>query len=429
MRPVRRLLLAGALLFALSPIPAQDSAVVRAVPADSTEQLRLFLDCASSGCDFDYLRTELTWVNYVRDRTVAQVHVISTSLRTGSGGQEVTLKLIGLKEFEGVDDEVRYTTEQWASRDEQRGELTRILKLGLSRYLLRTRFARNLTLGYEQSAGAGPVRQVRDPWNFWVFNVRAEGKHNGESQSTSSNWKGEFSAQRVTEEWKFGVGVSGSTNTSSYTLSDSSTYKANSHGSSGNGFVVRSLGPHLSTGITFSAYSSTQQNVKANLHVAQTIEYDFFKYAEYTRRRLVAAYSLGVSRSTYRELTVFDKLEETLVSQGISVTYAARAEWGNANVGVSASNYLADFRKNRMSIGGSLSVRIVKGLHLGYEASYTRVRDQLSLAKGDATDEEVLLRLRQQRTSYRAKSSLSLSYTFGSVFNNVVNPRLSRDDR
>ena len=196
----------------------------------------------------------------------------------------------------------------------------------------------------------------------------------------------------------------------------------------GNGFVVRSLGPHLSTGLTFSGYSSTQQNVKANFQVAQTVEYDFFKYAEYTRRRLVAAYSLGVSRSTYRELTVYDKLEETLASQGFSLNYSARAAWGNAYVGGSASNYLADFKKNRMSIGGGLSVRIVKGLQLAYDASYTRVRDQLSLPKGEATDEEVLLRLRQQRTSYRAKSSLSLNYTFGSVFNNVVNPRMGNSD-
>jgi hypothetical protein len=52
------------------------------------------------------------------------------------------------------------------------------------------------------------------------------------------------------------------------------------------------------------------------------------------------------------------------------------------------------------------------------------VRDQLSLAKAVASDAEILLRLRQLATSYTYGGSLSLSYTFGSLFNNVVNPRM-----
>src|SRR5690349_13236868 len=101
MTVVRRVLLACALFFAVPSLQAQEGPPPRAAAPDSTEQLRLFLDCASSGCDFDYLRTELNWVNYVRDRTAAEVHVISTSLGTGSGGQEVTFKFIGLKQFTG----------------------------------------------------------------------------------------------------------------------------------------------------------------------------------------------------------------------------------------------------------------------------------------------------------------------------------------
>jgi len=420
----RHILCACTLLFVVSPVHAQATAPSRPAVARPTEQLRLFLDCASSGCDFDFLRTELTWVSYVRDRTDAQVHVISTSLGTGSGGQEVTFKLLGLKEFAGVDDEVHYTTPQGASSDEQRREFVRVLKIGLARYVLRTADGRNLVLNYQAQALSALATRAHDPWNFWVFSLGANARARGESQSKSSSWSASVSARRTTEQWKANFGFSGSANRDSYSFEDGSVYKANTNGWRGSGLVVRSLGAHVSAGATFRGYSSTEDNVDVNVRVAPAIEYDFFKYAEFTRRRLIASYSIGVDRYNYSELTVYDKTEESLASQALSLSYAARAPWGNANVGASASNYLSDAQKNRMSVFGGMSVRLVKGLQLSYNASYSRVRDQITLPKGDATDEEVLLRLRQQRTSYRTHGFLSLSYTFGSVFNNVVNPRM-----
>lgn len=420
----RSVLLVCTLCLAASPLWAQADPPLHPAPADSTQQLRLFLDCASSGCDFDYLRTELAWVNYVRDRTDAQVQVISTSLGTGSGGQEVTFRFIGLREFAGVDDEVHYTTPQGASSDEQRREYTRVLKIGLARYLLRTPYGRNLVLSYQAPTQAVSTGALKDRWNFWVFSVSANGYFSGESQSKSQSWSGNLQASRTTEQWKLLLGFSGSSNNSSYVLDDGSTYLAESRAWYGSGLVVRSLGPHLSAGLTFGGYTSTVDNVELNLRVAPTVEYDFYPYSEFSKRRLLAAYSIGINRYQYHEITIYDETEETLASQTVALSYATRAPWGNANVGIAASNYLSDFQKNRVSVYGGMSVRLMKGIQLSYSASYSRVHDQITLPKGDATDEEILLRLRQQLTSYRASGYFSLSYTFGSIFNNVVNPRM-----
>src|SRR5688572_15529448 len=67
-------------------------------PADSLRDdvPRVFLDCQANGCDDDFLRTELTWLNFVRDRTLAAVHILATSQSTGSGGTELTVAFIGL---------------------------------------------------------------------------------------------------------------------------------------------------------------------------------------------------------------------------------------------------------------------------------------------------------------------------------------------
>jgi len=90
---------------------------------------------------------------------------------------------------------------------------------------------------------------------------------------------------------------------------------------------------------------------------------------------------------------------------------------------LSGGSYLDDWSQNRVTLFGSLNIRVVKGLQANFFGSYGRLRDQLYLPKEGATDEEVLLRLKQLQTSYRYFASVGLSYTFGSIFNNIVNPR------
>src|ERR1041385_6094694 len=89
---------AAACALAVSPLAAQDST---RTAQDSA--VRVFLDCPDSFCDFDYYHTEITFVNWVRDRTYAQVHVLVTTQGTG-GGQEYTLAFIGQERFAGTAD-------------------------------------------------------------------------------------------------------------------------------------------------------------------------------------------------------------------------------------------------------------------------------------------------------------------------------------
>ena len=43
--------------------------------------------------------------------------------------------------------------------------------------------------------------------------------------------------------------------------------------------------------------------------------------------------------------------------------------------------------------------------------------------RGEATTEEILVRQRQLASGYNYYMSFSVSYSFGSIFNNIVNPR------
>jgi len=46
---------------------------------------KVFIDC--DHCDIDYIRTEITFVNYVWDRQEADVHILITTQDTGGGGR------------------------------------------------------------------------------------------------------------------------------------------------------------------------------------------------------------------------------------------------------------------------------------------------------------------------------------------------------
>jgi hypothetical protein len=47
---------------------------------------------------------------------------------------------------------------------------------------------------------------------------------------------------------------------------------------------------------------------------------------------------------------------------------------------------------------------------------------------GAASAEEILTRQRQLQTSFTYFTSFGFSYQFGSIFNNVVNPRFGGED-
>jgi hypothetical protein len=67
--------------------------------------------------------------------------------------------------------------------------------------------------------------------------------------------------------------------------------------------------------------------------------------------------------------------------------------------------------------------RIVAGLSLNIGLSYRMIRDQLNIRGANLTNEERLLRLRETQSGYSASGGIGLSYTFGSVFSNIVNSR------
>ena len=68
-----------------------------------------------------------------------------------------------------------------------------------------------------------------------------------------------------------------------------------------------------------------------------------------------------------------------------------------------------------------LSFRIFGGV--------ARVNDQLSLKKEELSEADILLRLQELETSYEFDTSFGITYTFGSIYTNIVNPRFGNGRR
>ena len=416
--------IAAACAFAVSPLAAQDTT---RTAQDSA--VRVFLDCPDTFCDFDYYRTEITFVNWVRDREFAQVHVLVTTQRTG-GGQEYTLAFIGLERFAGTADTLRWTSKNTDTQDDVRRGLAQTLRLGLVRFAAQTPAARLLEISY--SAPAAAAAQVHDPWNYWVFRASMNGNLNGEKSFKGQNWFGTLSAIRVTDAWKIRLEMNQNYNQSDFTITvfDSlgnavgeDEIRSISRGTHGNALVVRSLSPHWSVGGRGTVSSSTFLNQKFIAGVSPALEYNVYPYSQSTRRLLTLRYEIGVTSYRYRDTTIFNRISEVRASQSLNVSLNVKQPWGSTNLSLDASNYLYDFHKNRFSVNGGGEVRLYKGLSVNGFASIGLIHDQLFLPKEGASEQEVLLRRRQLATSYRYFAFFGFSYTFGSKFANVVNPR------
>jgi hypothetical protein len=444
---MRRNALALALALVAAPLlaRAQDPAAAAGAPAaapsavhtpaSSRERLdegalRVFLDCKDhTPCYFDYVKTEIAYVDYVIVREAADVHVLITSLRTGAGGREFTMKFVGLGDFEGIDDEVLFVTLPTDTEDLERRAFVRTLKLGLVRYALRTGLGGQLNVTHKPpDAGqkaASASRSGKDPWNYWVFRARANTSGEIESSNESRQYNGSFSASRVTDAWKFGVATYQDYRDNVYTYSDGGTYTSVRRSYDATAQAVKSLTNHWSAGAKTYVAGSTYENKDGVVNASAAIEWNFFPYSESTRRQLTFQYILGVTNYDYIEETVYGKMEETVGSHMFRTSFDIRQTWGSISADFDFSQYLHDTALYRRSIQVEGDVRLFKGFALNFSLRTAGIHDQIYLPKGEATDEEVLARQRQLATSFRHSFRVGISYTFGSIFSNVVNTRLS----
>ena len=370
----------------------------------------------------DYVRRAIPYINYVRDIKDASVYIISTSQRTGAGGREYTFFLTGQHEFAGMSDTLSFSTAPDETVDSRRQKEISTLKMGLMRYVAKTPLSKFIDINFTE-----PLSETvsSDKWNSWVFEPSISAFMMGQKSFKRRFAFGEFSARRVTEDWKINLGLNYDFTNEEYDVGDE-IITSNTNSSSFNALIVRSINDHWSYGGVMSIGNSTYNNFDLRVELMPGIEYDLFPYSESTRRQLRILYSAGYNYADYTDTTIYDKTEEHLWMHSLMVAYEVVQKWGNIDVNAGYSNYLHDWSKNNLNFGGYIRLRVAKGLSIRLSGNYSIIHDQLGLVKGGVSTEEVLLRIRELETQYSFYLSFGFSYTFGSIYNNVVNPRFGR---
>jgi len=385
--------------------------------------LRIFIDCA--WCDMNYIRDEVPYVNYVRDVKEAQLYILETREMTGSGGRKYTYAFVGQQEFEGMNDTLFYSSRPDDTRDYQRIWRTQMIKMGLMSYVAKTPLYSEVLIDPTERVER---EVVEDKWDNWVFELEFEPDFEGEESYKELELQNSVSASKITHDWKLELDFDYRYTRTKYTYDD--TLYTNDKSYQGlEMLVVKSLGEHWSAGLRAEQLSSSYTNIDLAFDIMPSVEYNIFPYSQSTHRQLRLLYGAGASWRIYNDSTIYDQTEELLWQQQLQIAYQVQEKWGSVNVSLMGSNFFHDFSKNRVELGGYISIRVFKGLSLRVRGSVGRINDQLSLVKGEASEAEILLQLQELQTSYHLEGGLGLTYTFGSIYNNIVNPRFGNGRR
>ena len=408
--------------------------------SDTTRKdaIRLFLDCQS--CDMNYIRQEMPYINYVRDIREAQIYALVTRQATGSGGGNYTIFYSGQESFAGMKDTLTYSSDPDATTDVTRTGLTNTLALGLMRYVAKTPIKNSIQVSFQSERQEDPA-QVADKWNYWVFELKTSPDIKLEKSQQKYSWSNGISVDRITADWKLqnsfnqrydkSIFIRERVNNETGLITESKTIAIKKSWNFAN-LTVKSISNHLSVGLRASAISSSFRNIDLQIKAAPAIEYNLFPYSVSNQKQLRVLYGIGFVHNEYVDTTVYNKIEEDLLEQTFDVAFRVQQKWGSANMAFGYAAYLNDLKKNNISLDANLRIRILKGLSFELSGGMKFIHNQIELARGDRSAEDVYLRLAELETNYRFSASVGLTYTFGSIYNNIVNPRFgggaSNDD-
>jgi hypothetical protein len=377
----------------------------------------VYIDCET--CDKQHIKREIPYINYMRDRKDADIHLLITRESTGSGGDEFTIYFLGQKQFEHHQDTLRFSVPPDATQDEIRTKGVETIKKGIIPYVFETPIREHITVSYDKSTQS---EEVEDKWNKWVFRSSLRAWISGEASRLDMNFWGTLSATKITKEWKIEMDLGGSYSEDRFKVNDQ-TITGIRRSQSFDVLAVNSINQHWSMGGFFDFQSSLYSNYEQAYRVSPAVEYNLFPYRISTRRQLRFLYKPTFKYNVYTDTTIFNKTQEQIFTNRLAIALALKEKWGRVDVGLEGSHFFNDLAKNKLTFDASLSLKLVKGLSFDISGRLSLINDQINLRKGQASKEDILLKQQELPTQYSYYANFGLSYTFGSIYNNIVNPR------
>lgn len=385
-------------------------------------KLNLFITC--NFCDINFVKQNLEYAEFVRDQNFSDVHIFFRNQRNGSGGRAYEIEFIGQNAYKELNDNITFSTTADNTNDEVRNLILKNIRFGLIRYWIQAGYKDKISIKITKpKANTGEITKEADKWNSWFFRLGARGSFNGQETYKNRSLSFNVSARRVTEKNKFSFWLNFNDNKSVFKIDGQDDIVYENSSKNAGVSTAFSINDHWSVGFFGRAGSSNFNNKDLYVSFLPAIEYNFFTYKESTKQQLKLAYKIGATYTNYTEKTVFNKFEEYLWNHDLSLQGSVNKTWGTIDGSISYESYLHDVSLNEFSFSLGTNVRLIKGFWLNLYGNYNITNNQISLPAGNSTLEEILLRQQQIKSGYNYYFRVGISYTFGSRFNSVVNPR------
>ena len=382
-------------------------------------KIKVFLSCS---CDQEYIKQNTQLFDYVRDRTLSDIEVFVFEIRNASGGIKYSFEFNGKNEFNSKENKITTDIAQNLTFKESRDSLLKTYKLGMIFFLQNTPYQDKIEVTFDND-GDNAIETISDQWKNWVFEVSGSFNYEDEKSINEKQYDLAFEIDRVTEKWRVRSDL-GLWRSVKFFKGEEENYSSERERSYFTGSIVRSISNHFSTGIFGSFETDTYTNYKSFFNFSPALEYNLIPYKEVLTREVTLAYKIGYNLYEYFEETLYGFNKQNLFNQSLTLNVRFREKWGNIYSYLVASQFIDQPDLRRLTLNNNLNLRILRGLSVRLSGSFQLIRDQINLPKGETSIEDLLLRQRQISTDYQNRISLGLSYTFGSIFNNIVNNRL-----
>ncbi|MEN0045944.1 MAG: hypothetical protein AAF806_02685 [Bacteroidota bacterium] len=386
-------------------------------------QLNVFLDC--NFCNDSQIKQELDYLNFAVDAYRSNLHILLNRQGLATGANQYNLEVIGRDEWENEKVSFQFNSQPAMTSFEETELIIEKLKIGLAPFLAKTALVDGINLKVEKpkKEEGKQVVPYESFWQNWIYELRGSMNWSSEAIRSNFRFRTNMDIDNVTPEWRVRIRPFYSFQRQSVETSEGKAVSERER-KYFSGSVVRSISDHWSVGFFNSYFSSDYNNIDLDIWVAPALEYSIFSYDEVPMKEFTVAYRVGYLSRSYLEETIYNLMEEQRYRHMLNVDLRMRRPWGNIFAGVSGSNYLHDWSKNRVSLNGRFSVRVYKGLSINFGGNYEIINDQISLPKGEVSLEDLLLAQRQAATDFEAGMNFGLNYTFGALYNNIVNTRL-----
>ena len=386
------------------------------------ELVKLYIKC--DRCDTNFLKKEINYVDHVREQGLANIQLFIYRNRNANNGSRYTLDYIGANKFSDNKISLTLDTNPKMTRDEIRNSLKRKIELGLVHYLMKTDIADNISIAIDSLINNNNSDESSsDKWKNWVFQSAGEANFENETSRKQSNIEIQFDADKVTDQIKLQLDLDFERSNNEYENGDN-LFVSKRNRKLLTIKSVWSINDKWSTGFVAGLGGDTYQNINFRHWIQPAIEYSFFPYSDFVRREMVINYKIGYGYRNYIEETIYNKFEEYVYVHQLGFETRFRQPWGEIYTNVSGKSFLQDPSKNSFKLDSWFSIRVFEGLSIRLGGEIELIRDQLSLPKGNASIEDLLLQQKEIATDFYSEFRIGLSYTFGSAFNNYLNSRL-----